>query len=127
MILCWNLKPILVAYIGKCHGIVENERSLSLRDQERCLLFIHILSNLNYCSEVWIQCSNRCRAKLEQVNERALQYIPAMFQQLLSGRKIIYFFKFFLCLKSWIFECDWLMARWWPNLFFTIQKKKVSV
>ena len=33
-----------------------------------------ILSNFNYCSEVWNQCSNRCRDKLQK-NKGSLQFV----------------------------------------------------
>lgn len=41
-------------------------RKVSL-ETKKDIYFSFILSNLNYCSEVWNHCSKRCGAKLEKV------------------------------------------------------------
>ena len=55
--------------------VLQRMKKILSFETKKDIYFSFILSNFNYFSEVWNQCSKRYRDKLEKVNERALRFV----------------------------------------------------
>ena len=56
-------------------AVLERIKKMISYKTKRDIYFSFILPNFNFCSEVWNQCSKRCREKLEEINKKVLQFV----------------------------------------------------